>query len=619
MNNEIIAELERAYSLQTAGQLAQAESIYLAVLDQDPNNIHALNLLGVVYLLTERPAEATETIARAVAIAPDDPEARTNLGLAHKDMGNLESAENSFRAAIESQPTAPRLNNLGNVLLEQGRPADAVNALKHAIQLSPRQADPHVNIARAFMQLKKFALAERAISNALKLDSSIPEAHSVLADLLSKRCEYSRAEAAYRVALRLAPDRENDIINLAYVLKDLGEVESAIKTLDQLGSRHARGLYARGQILEQSGDARGAEHAFHGAITQNPKFAAAYYQLAQLKGRPLKETEVSAMRTILNDPTASDDQKHHSAFGLALFHEQVGDFEQALEYFDQGHRHIAPSGPYVDEETSAYHARIRNVGCRGARGSRQPPQPRPLFVLGMPRSGTSLTEQVLSSHPLIAGSGESSFLEDAVGQAKLITGKPFPECQLDLSEEQASEIGALYRARLTRDHPKVRFVVDKTPLNFQYIGFASRILPDAKFLHCTRNPADTCISIYRLPFDAHQTYAHRLDSLAQFYRRYHALMSFWHKEEGLSIKAVRYEALVENLEAVSAGLLEHLGLEFHPDVLAFHTKRGVVRTPSASQVRQPIYRDSVDRWKRYGTGTDILTPLLSLSTFSDDD
>lgn len=613
MDAQVLRNLETAYAHQQRGDLLRAEPIYRHVLECDVHNIHALNLLGIICLNTDRASEAVSLIERAIKIEPDDPEAQTNLGLALIKTGDPEAAETAFRRAVALQPRAANaLNGLGNIFLDRDDVQAAIRAYIGALNAAPNFADAHVNIARAYLKSNELSNADRAINNALKIDSRIAAAYSVRGDLYSKRCEYELARDAYEKALSLDPTRDDDHINFAMALKNLGETETALDAVSRLGEAHVSGLHALGQIKEQSGDLVGAEHAYEKAISLNARFAPAYYQLAQLKGRKVNSVEASAMLQLINDDATPADYKRHCAFGLALSHEQGGDYEQALDYFQKGHDLIAKNRSYDDIETERYHARITAIGAPGPAIASLLPAPCPIFVLGMPRSGTSLTEQILSSHPRIAGGGESSYLEDAVSQAKELAGKPFPECQEALTSDQLAEIGSNYRARLARGHDQADYVIDKTPLNFQYIGFATRILPDAKFIHCVRDPLDTCLSIYRLPFDTHQTYAHKLDALALFYRRYHALMTFWHDQLPGALTSVRYETLVGDLETEAKRLLQHVGVNFDPKVLNFHNQPGIVRTPSASQVRKPIYRDAIDRWKQYGDRMRILEPLQSL-------
>jgi len=232
--------------------------------------------------------------------------------------------------------------------------------------------------------------------------------------------------------------------------------------------------------------------------------------------------------------------------------------------------------------------------------------PQPVFVLGMPRSGTSLTEQILSSHPKIDGAGEVSFIEDTIAEAVQMAGRPFPECVSQLSPWQFETLGQYYLKRLLGRVTAERYVVDKTPMNFQYIGFIAAILPNARIVHCRRDSMDNCLSIFKLPFETTHTYSHDLQALGSYYRHYTKLMEHWESVVGARMISLQYEDLVADLPTQATRLIQFLELEPDERMLEFHKTERLVKTPSASQVRQPIYSDSIQAWRRYG---EALRPL----------
>ncbi len=260
------------------------------------------------------------------------------------------------------------------------------------------------------------------------------------------------------------------------------------------------------------------------------------------------------------------------------------------------------STPYDDEETTGYIESIVECAAFSLERLGDSPgsaDPRPVFVLGMPRSGTSLTEQILASHSAVAGAGELSFAYDTAHQIRDITGEKFPDNMKLLSAQQYAELGEYYMARHSQAHLASRYVVDKTPLNFQYIGLLALALPQARFIHCHRDPVANCFSIHRMPFDEKQTYAHSLESLGKYYTRYWRFMQRWHTLFPGRILDMRYEDTVADIETQSRRMLDFLGLPFETGVLEYHKTRRLVKTPSASQVRQPIYKDRLAAWRKY--------------------
>ena len=404
-------------------------------------------------------------------------------------------------------------------------------------------------------------------------------------------------------------------VNLSAALKETGDVEGARQVLDDVVRRQPDNPRAHnnlGVLLEQLGDGEQAAVQFRTAIRLSPDYANAYYQLAQLKGHGLTEEEVDEVVQLCNDAETADAQRMPLEFALACAFEDRGDFQTSFRHLEAAQALKAKQNPYDDREVGDYYRRIKatiGAGLLRERKRESSSGLAPVFVLGMPRSGTTLTEQILGSHPEIHGAGELSYMEDTINEAKRLTGHAFPQCVPLLSREQLDELGRLYLKRLIARSEGERVLVDKTPMNFQYVGFILLILPRARFIHCTRNPIDNCLSIFKLPFETAHSYAHSLDSLGRYYGHYRDLMKHWQHLVADHMIEARYEDTVADLENQSRRLLEFLGLSFDKSVLEFHRTERIVKTPSASQVRQPIYSSSVEKWKEYEA---FLGPLLEL-------
>ena len=308
------------------------------------------------------------------------------------------------------------------------------------------------------------------------------------------------------------------------------------------------------------------------------------------------------MRALWDREEQSNDAKMHLAYGLYRICEQRKQYDTAFEYLAAGNKLKARNSTYKDADVAEYLdgsvVGVRDVVERlqggGGNSSTQP-----VFVLGMPRSGTSLTEQILASHSEIIGAGEVSFAFDTIHRIKELIGKPYPLNLLDIEPDQLTELGDYYLSRHNTDNLRKTYVIDKSPLNFQYLGLLALALPNARFIHCHRDPVANCFAIHRIPFDKRQSYAHDLAALGQYYTRYQRLMQSWHELFPGRILDVCYEDTVDNIETQSHRLLEFLKLPFEKDVLSFYATKRVVKTPSASQVREPIYKSSVAAWKKY--------------------
>ena len=365
---------------------------------------------------------------------------------------------------------------------------------------------------------------------------------------------------------------------------------------------NARAYNNLGVLLEQLG--RGAEAAgmFRKAIKHSPNYGNAYYQLAQLKGFGLDDDEISKVHELLTDDELLDEHRMPLHFALACAYENAEDYERSFKHLTKAQHIKALKKPYQDGKVASYYESIATTfsSCDSFNKQTVPETDFvPVFVMGMPRSGTSLTEQILDSHPQICGAGELSLMEDTVNEAKRLTDRPFPECWRHLSAPQTSGLGEFYLERLQQTTSEADFIVDKTPMNFQYVGFIAAILPSSRFIHCVRDPIDNCVSIYKLPFDEAHSYAHDLTALGKFYGRYLRMMRHWYEVFPDRILTVRYEETVADFESQVAKILNFLGVEMAESIHTFYETERIVKTPSASQVRQPIYSTSVQKWKLY--------------------
>ncbi len=612
--------LLEAYRLQTQGKSAEAERGYRQVLAVDARNVHALNLQAIICLESERPDEAVALIERALLLDASDAEPHANLGLALRAVGRLDEASAALQRSLRINPRNPAaLNNLGNLLAELQRGDEAVQCFRAALRLDAAHVGALINLSAALLAKEQTEGALAAAAQAVKLEPLAATTHNALGDVLLKLTRYDAAAECFRLALRRDADNLDARMGLSAALKELGDIDLAEALLREVVARqsdHAEAFNSLGVLLEQRGDSGGAAAAFRAAIAANPRFANAYYQRAQLKGARLRDDEIAATQAFHDEPDLHDELRSPLAFALACIHERAGDLAASFHFLAAGQAIKARAQPYDDAKVADYHRRIKQampVAWAPAVRVAVTQAPQPVFVLGMPRSGTSLTEQILSSHPQVAGAGELSLMEDTLTEATRLTGRPFPECVPLLSATQLDELGRYYRDRLLGRAQGERYVVDKTPMNFQYVGFITAILPGACIIHCRRDAMDNCLSIFKLPFEAAHTYAHDLQALGHYYRRYSDLMTHWERVVGSRMISLHYEDLVAELPEQTARLVQFLELTPDARMLEFHKTERLVKTPSASQVRRPIYADSVQVWRRYGEALRPLSDALGRS------
>lgn len=612
MNSTVMQNLERAYQLHMQGQLKEAEHIYRGVLETQADNVHALNLLGMLLVNTQRAEEAVLVIKKALLQNTNDPQSHSNLGLAFKDLQQFESARKSFETSIRLDPRHPVVhNNLGNVLMALQEHQQAVAVYRQALKLKGDYVECLSNLASALKETRQYDGAHAALDYALKLRPQFAEAHNNRGEVLFKQARFAEAVTNYKRALEHKPDYSAAMINLSAALKETGEIDAAKTLLEQLVERepdNARAHNNLGILLEQVGEGDSAAAQFRQAIRLSPNYGNAYYQLAQLRGHGLSINEINTVHQLLKQNDLLDKQRTPLNFALACAYENSGDYDRSFQHLEAAQNQKAKSSPYDNDAVGKYYKQIAGSCSKIDSQELVDSSAIPVFVLGMPRSGTSLTEQILSSHPDVYGAGELSLMEDTLGEAKKLTNLPYPQCVAKLSKSDLNKLAQFYMSQLQAKATGEKFIVDKTPMNFQYIGFIANLLPQARFIHCRRDPVDNCLSIFKLPFEDAHSYSHSLESLGQYYRHYEQLTAHWTAVTGNRMINLQYEDVVGSLEDQARRLLDFLGLPFDDAVLNFHRSKRIVKTPSASQVRQPIYSGSVLKWKKY---EQHLGPLLS--------
>jgi tetratricopeptide (TPR) repeat protein len=529
-----------ALSHHVAGRIDHAIARYKRALSLDPKHAGVHNNLGVALIAKGRIAGAITHYERALAL----------------DAGHFNAH-----------------NNLGTALVAQGRFVEAIAHYEHALILSPRHPNTHYNLGIALAGQGRIADAIAQYRRALVLKPDYAEAHNNLGNLLLAQGIPEDAMVHYKRALAIDPDHASAHNNLGNIFRDQGKFDSAMAHFDR-------------------------------AIDINPLSAEAHYNRAELRTFHPGDAELAALEALgrREDPDASKSLFIHFALGKAL--EDTGSHARSFEHLIRGNRLKRSRIDYDEPGVVELFRRIgaafdSSVFRRPAEGG--DPSQVPIFIVGMPRSGTTLIEQILASHPRVHGAGE---LQD------LATCQPFgfPECVELLDSASLKRIGQSYLSRLPALPDGKTRLVDKLPDNFLRIGLIRLILPNARIIHSVRNPIDTCVSCYSKLFTAGQNFSYDMAELGRYYRRYRDLMTHW--QSVLPTEAmleVVYEDVVDDLEGQARRLIDYCGLPWDDACLSFHKTRRAVKTASATQVRKPLFRSSLQRWRRYEAR---LGPLL---------
>ena len=636
---------------QRSGRPEEAEPLYRRVLAIDPRHVDSLHLLGVIAAQSGRPAEAAELIGKAVALSPDfalahfnhgnalralgrdeaaaaafrraarfDPRhaaSRNNLGAALRALGRCEAAVVAYREAIDLRPDYPEAHyNLGVALSELGRREQALAAYRRAAELKPDHADAFLNLGITLQALERGGEAIGAYQRAIAIAPGQAEAHIALGALLHDLGRGEAAIDAYRRALELKPANAGVHVRLGVTLQALGRHEAAIdayRAALALREDNAEAHVSLAVAQQELGRSAEAAASIDRSLAIDPACARAWFVRSDLKTFAQSDPDIAAMETLLASADArrlGADDRLDFEFALGKAWMDVGEPDRAFARLDAGNRRMRASLGYdVASDVARFETIARAFPpelMRRLAGEGEPSD-RPIFVVGMPRSGTTLVEQILASHPEVHGAGELNLLNEVAGSA-------LPAPSPGLSRRTLAAWGTTYATRVAALAPGKRRVVDKMPSNFQFAGLIGLMLPNARIIHCRRDPIDTCLSCYSKKFAGRQDFAYDLGELGRYYRAYAALMDHW---RGLlpsdRLLEVAYEDLVDDLPAQARRLIGFLGLDWDDACLDFHRTSRAVRTASVNQVRQPIYRTSVARWRPYAAHLGPLLAALGLS------
>jgi tetratricopeptide (TPR) repeat protein len=605
-------------AMVAAGRLDEAISHYTRAVAIRPDLPDAHNNLGNTLLARGEAEQALVHLERAVAIKPDAGEAHNNLGNALMALGRRDAAMERYRHAIAVKPDlADAYHNLGLALAGAGKIEDAMAQYRQALALRPDYIEAHINLANALASLERHDAAIVHFGKALAGRPASAEIHNDLGNSLAALRRYQEAVAHYEKAVALQPGLVAAHNNIGHALAALGRHEDAVahyrKALvanPELGDVH----HSLGNALRAIGRLGESREALETAIAVAPGRADFYRSLAEITPFAAGDPHLAGMERLARDiDSLSDDHRVELHFALGKAYGDLHDHDRAFRHLLAGNELHRRRIGYDEPETLNLFRRIEatfSPDLMRDKARKGEPSQVPVFIVGMPRSGTTLIEQVLASHPKVFGAGElMAFAQSVASVAAPSATIQFPESVASMADDRFRELGAHYLAAIRPLAPGAERITDKMPANFRFAGLIHLALPDAKLVHVRRDPVDTCVSCFSKLFTGSQPYAFDLGELGRYFAGYERLMAHWRRVllPGVMLE-VQYEEVVADFERQARRIVAHCGLAWDPRCLAFHQTQRPVLTASSAQVRQPIYRTAIGRWQPYAA---MLGPLLA--------
>jgi tetratricopeptide (TPR) repeat protein len=591
-------------ALCALGRFDDALACYRRALELKPDYAEAHNNMGNALRDLGQLDHAVASYRRALLLKPAYPEAHNNLGNALRDLSQLDDAVASFRLGLALRPAYPELHsNLGNALFDLGQLDDAVASYRRALELKPDYAEAHNNMGNALRDRGQLDHAVERYQRALLLKPAYPEAHNNLGNALRDLGQLNAATASYRQALALTPGFAEAHNNLSIVLRLQGraaEAEASCRAALAIEPNRATTMVLLADFHADKGQFDEAEALYRRAISIAPQLAEAWAGIARWRKMTISDAAWLADVQRLAAQRLPPRKQAYLRYALGKYFDDVKDFEQAFHNYRQANELAKLYKAKHDRGRltqtidfmigSCDQTWVRRASVQAVTSSR------PVFIVGMPRSGTTLTEQILASHPSVFGAGELPFWRAA-------------------SAAHGSMLGRLaddYLQLLADLSPGALRVVDKLPGNFMLLGLIHAALPNARIIHMRRNPIDTCLSIYFQHFQSADSYINDLEDLAHYYTEYLRIMTHWRSVlPPDSLLEVPYEGLIDEPEAWSRRMLKFIGLPWEPRCLEFHRTERAVFTASKWQVRQKINKESLARWHNY---EKYVAPLMQLQS-----
>lgn len=596
-----------SHALMKQDRLSEAEEKLRFAVSLSPKYPQLYEDLGSVFAMQSRFDEAIPQFQEAIKLQPSLPLAHKKLGHALAAMGRGEEADEQYQTYIESNPNRQAVMEAADLLNDE-KVEEAISILKEVLKNSPNDVNAMRYLARAYRQSENnLQDAEALIRSAVQQAPDFTPGWFDLASLLM-RDKVMEAITAYKKVIELDPKN-------AAAWGGLGSAYGLAMYPDESAKAYAKSielkpdvpnvLLGHGHALKTLGHHDDALDAYRNAIKNKPDFGEAYWSMANLKIFEFKDSEVDSMLKQLEDENLPENEEIHFRFAVGKAFEDKKDYPKAWHYYHTGNQKQRTTVDHFPVEMEMRYNLIKEVFNQNFlkdRSNSGHDCPDPILIIGLPRSGSTLVEQILASHSQVEGTSELPILgniAESIGQHRT-DGIRYPKAVLELRDKDLHAYGKQYideaqRHRIT-DKP---FFTDKLPNNFPLVGLLSLILPNAKVINARRHPIDSCLGGYKQLFSRGQNFTYDMLDLAHYYQQYDAMIKHWHKVLPGKILDVHYEETVHDVESQVRRILDFCSLPFEQSCVDFHQTDRAVKTASSEQVRQPIYKGALGTWRHY--------------------
>lgn len=604
--------------LRELGEMERSVSVLEKAVQLKPDFAYAHYNLGVTRIALKQPAEAENSFRTAIKFAPDFAPAHNYLGNILSNRNEFDAAIASYQRALEIMPNFAEIhNNLGDVLLGQGRMDEAEAAINKALEIKPDSHDFLGNLGMLYLTQNRLDEAESTFREALRVQPDFAQNRNNLGNVLRKKGKLIEAETEFNRALASNPQSTTVLHNLGNLLLDLNRLEQGLELHQRVVNINPDDALAHRNLgVTQAilGDIQSAENSYRKSLSLNSDETETFYRLAEVKNFESSDSDLEKLEKVLESGSFPPKDLTYLHYAAGKAYADIGDVDKSFSHYATGASAKRSTINYevgTDEnffkkiaETFS-EKRIQEICDNGFQCNV------PVFVVGMPRSGTTLVEQILASHPETLGAGERFDIQRLVKRTNTLKGNQFPDWISNFTENDYQQFGKNYWEGLQQAAPEATRIIDKMPNNFRFPGLIAGMLTGAKIIHVKRNPLDTCLSCFTHLFEDTQNYSYDLGELGKFYRAYWELMVHWKKVLPTELyHEVQYEDIVSDPEKSIKKMLSHCELEWNPACMKFHETKRVVPTASLVQVRQPLYESAIERWRLYERHLQPLIDVL---------